>query len=1093
MSSPKKPFDKEIYGPVYRPEGSGKHGDRDGMVQEGDDLPEAGPGAFRATLGDYLSNLTKDAPHANYYKVEGGSKPAASHRDVSGSPKIYAAFKDGGAETGSGAESTFLDEAIAAGDGVEGAVKADDFVLTGRGTYKNPKVSAGILSMEEAGDGPAYEKGVGATRGTGHTLYSGIQRVVGDIKWYPGKGYTPDEVGKHDIQKRVSTILQNNRFHPTKSSPYILDGEFTSGKQGSLGSVQRTLGQYDPDSVALDARKLMDIGRKMMVAGTGHQASEVEDLAALIPNLNQLGIPFMNVPTSDLDASAVLSKIGHSGPAEQGQRSSILNPGGDGTKGVSVAENDAHIGRGALSTPGDSYGHLNSYYEPFTGAFPFGMAMVALGGLISLLVQAAVIVGIITLLTLIPSADPLGRNPENPLTLPKGRRQQLRSYAALVGPVMEWLGVPELESNKSLFDCVFRGIGTFYNVPNMTGLPGPMDLLDMLSACVEQGGFLAVMIRQGTRDLEQVINAAVPMGRGSATAIVGGVIAIIKNLGNSNAVKFLMICVRLGDLMTVGDSYQFAPYRMNPDLLPPSGTTRLAKSRTSKDDPTMIWSHSSLPSAFLLPKSFAVASATYGLGKGMGFSAVQKPKMAGRFASSENLNETTGRISAEYVKEIENKLETEYVPFYFQDLRTNEVVAFHAFLSGIKDDYSPNYNSMGGYGRMDKVQIYESTERSISFSFHVVATSPEDFDAMWYSINKLVTMVYPQWSGGTVMKSADDTKFVMPFSQIPAASPMIRLRIGDLIKSNYSRFNLARMFGLDHGDVADGSFHIAGNDLNAAFANFDPNDPSFMDYFLAHWTPPVDPADTTNGYQDGELVWVKTGTYQISEPDDGKPSKMVLSKWVEAEIVGKEWPGFMFIPFMTEPLAHPPPYKVKFSLDADKAAAGDIGEKEFYVSHRSVAMTGKQIIKDLPDMQPELPDKIEENDVSKWFLPAENAIVRSFEATAGRGLAGFITSLSFNHDDATWETRKLGSRAPMWMSVDIGFQPVHDLPPGLDAHGFNRAPLYNVGEIMTGLSGPDIHQTDVLDADDEMVSGWNEERSNLVKVEPKDSDANASD
>jgi len=1089
MSSPKNPFDKEIYGPTYRPEGSGQHG----TAQEGDDIPEKGPGASRVTLGDYLSNLTKTSPHANHYAVEAGSKPAASHRDVSGTPKIFAAFKDGGAETGSGAESTFLDEVLAAGEGIDGAVKADDFVLTGRSTYKNPKVNAGILSMEDAGSGPAYEKGVGATRGTGHTLFSGIQKVVGDVKWYPGKGYTPDQVGKHDIQKRVSTILQNNRFHPTKSSPYILDGEFTSGPQGSLGSVQRTLGQYDPASVALDARKLMDIGRKIMVAGTGHQASEVEDLAALIPNLNQLGIPFMNVPTSTLDASAVLKEIGGGAQAEQGERSQMLNPGGTGVEGVSVAEQVSHTGRGALSTPGDSYGHLNSYYEPFTGAFPFGMAMVALGGLLSLLVQAAVIVGIITLLTLIPSADPLGRNPENPLTLPKGRRQQLRSYAALVGPVMEWLGVPELESNKSLFDCVFRGIGTFYNVPNLTGLPSFGELADMLSACVEQGGFLAVIIRQGTRDLEQVVNAAVPMGRGSLTAIVGGVIAIIKNLGDSNAVKFLMICVRLGDLMTVGDTYQFAPYRMNPDLLPPSGTTRLAKSRTSKDDPTMIWSHSSLPSAFLLPKSFAVASATYGLGKGLGFSAVQHPRMAERFASSENLNETTGRISADYVKEIENKLETEYVPFYFQDLRTNEIVSFHAFLGGIKDDYSPNYNSMGGYGRMDKVQIYESTERSISFSFHVIATSPGDFDAMWYSINKLVSMVYPQWSGGTVMKSSDDIKFVMPFSQIPAASPMVRLRIGDLIKSNYSRFNLARIFGLGHGDVPDGSFHIAGNDLNAAFDNFDPNDPSFVTYFTDHGVPPTDPSDTTNGFLDGEIVDVQVGIYQIVDPDDGKPSKMMIGKTTKAEIVGKEWPGFMFIPFMTEPLAHPPPYKVKFTLDADKEAAGDIGEKEFYVSHRSVNMSIEQIIIDLPDMQPELPDKITENDVSKWFLPENNAIVRSFEATAGRGLAGFITSLSFNHDDATWETRKLGSRAPMWMTVDVGFQPIHDLPPGLDAEGFNRAPLYNVGAIMNGLSGPDMHDSNILDGDDEMVAGWTAERSNLIKVEPKDSDTNSSD
>ena len=38
------------------------------------------------------------------------------------------------------------------------------------------------------------------------------------------------------------------------------------------------------------------------------------------------------------------------------------------------------------------------------------------------------------------------------------------------------------------------------------------------------------------------------------------------------------------------------------------------------------------------------------------------------------------RISKEYVEYIENELELEYMPFYFQDLRTNEVIAFNASL-----------------------------------------------------------------------------------------------------------------------------------------------------------------------------------------------------------------------------------------------------------------------------------------------------------------------------------------------------------------------------------------------------------------------------
>lgn len=46
--------------------------------------------------------------------------------------------------------------------------------------------------------------------------------------------------------------------------------------------------------------------------------------------------------------------------------------------------------------------------------------------------------------------------------------------------------------------------------------------------------------------------------------------------------------------------------------------------------------------------------------------------------------------------------------------------------------------------------------------------------------------------------------------------------------------------------------------------------------------------------------------------------------------------------------------------------------------------------------------------------------------------------------------------------IKISFAPVHDIAPGIDANGFNRAPLYNVGDAMNGVAG---------DADDEIGAG----------------------
>lgn len=1087
MPNPKKPFDTELYGPTYRPEGTGKHGTRDGMVQEGDDIPEGGKGATRATLGDYLSNLTKGAPHANHYPIEPGTKEAASHRDVGGSPKLFAGYKDGGAPSGSGAEKTFLDDAIDAAKDVDGGVTADHFILTGKNTYKNPGIDGGTLTMAEAGGGDeVYEKGVGATRGTGHTLYSGIQKVIGNVKWYPGNAYAGDEVGSHEIQKRVSKILHNNRFHPTKGSPYVVDGEFSTGKRGTMGSVQRTLGAYDPLTAGMEIEDMMEIGRKIMIAGTGHGASTIEDVAALLPSFNQLGIPFLDVDSSDIQMAGIAKELGFDTLHDQASRSDMINMGGDSAQGVAANEGPTSGGRG-ISGPGSSYGHLNSYYEPFSGVLPMGMAMVALGGLLALLIQAAAILLIFTLLTLLPTADPLSRDPENPLTLPKGKRQYERHYSFIVGPVIRMLGIPEFETEAGLFACIMRGVGSFYNIPNLSGVPSLGELGALMVALIEQGGFVASIIRYATRDLEQVINVATGM-RKSFASVSAGVIGLIKALGDATSIKFLMLCAKLGDQLFVADSYQYAPYRQNPDVMAMNGTTRLAKSRKGQRELTLVWAHSTLPSAFLLPRSIRLASLTYGLGQGQGHSAlIASPGMSElpRVADFAQIDPATGKLKSDYVKEIEDQLETEYVPFYFQDLRTNEIIAFHAFLGGIKDDYSPNYSSMGGYGRMDKVQIYQSTERSISFSFHVVATSPEDFDAMWYSINKLVTLVYPQWSGGTVMK-ADDKKFVMPFSQIPATSPMIRLRIGDLIKSNYSRFNLARIFGIGHGDVADGAFHIAGDDKTADAEAQAEVAVSLSDYRKKIRTPPETHEDTTNGYQDGVLAQVNAGMYKVAEPDEGQPNRIILSKTTTVEVIKKEYPGAMIIPIIAPPPGWTPCYRVKLAKEADKTNAGDLGAKEFWVLHQKMYESLEQIMKDVPDIValPETADFT--TDVPKWFDPSTNAIVRSFESTAGRGLAGFITSLSFNHDDATWETRKLGSRAPMWMTVDINFEPIHDLPPGLDEEGFNRAPIYNVGDIMNGLIGPDIHGTQPNITDDALTTKFDEERSGLVMSEPKD-------
>lgn len=160
------------------------------------------------------------------------------------------------------------------------------------------------------------------------------------------------------------------------------------------------------------------------------------------------------------------------------------------------------------------------------------------------------------------------------------------------------------------------------------------------------------------------------------------------------------------------------------------------------------------------------------------------------------------RFDKETVTIIEKHLEAEYMPFYFHDIRTNEIISFHAFLDSITDNFNPEYTSTSGYGRIDDVKHYIKTTRNINLTFNVVAMNSRDYDEMWYKINKIVSLVYPQWSQGipSNAKKADGTKimpenFRFPFTQVPTASPLIRLRVGDVLKTNFSQSSFSRLHG----------------------------------------------------------------------------------------------------------------------------------------------------------------------------------------------------------------------------------------------------------------------------------------------------------
>lgn len=588
------------------------------------------------------------------------------------------------------------------------------------------------------------------------------------------------------------------------------------------------------------------------------------------------------------------------------------------------------------------------------------------------------------------------------------------------------------------------------------------------------------------------------------------------------------------------------------------------------------WSQDEVPSMFIMPANVLRASLklnnlVYGENpaRGMFGSKLIKNTYAG-VATDGSYN----RIPNEVVKILEDRLDGEYVPFYIQDLRTNEIISFHAFLTSLNDTFNTNYSSTMGYGRMDAVKNFEGTTRTVKIDFTLFATNREDFDTMWYKINKITTLFYPQWTPGTMVYSGN-SKFYQPFSQVMAGTPVVRLRVGDVIKSNYSRFNLARTFGIgDQGvdvgeidllksnpfvdekanDATSNNFirnsrgiqeqtikaflTLAGSPhdlIEAAIDNIDV-DSSLIKQTLKRagktsaiqlasnilvngFANPLSVAEILGQLRDpnmdrenlisvGNQITnaVSTASRKIDSPinplSSGYYSSGIANAFKKMLLKPNMNTGYYcdndgtkyFIPRrinvrIQEKKVFFDDAKIRYKVKViDTAAPTSLFGKELIVNHSDIfpepgamfnnSILGAVLIAGDPsgaidyvmnlasdyavssgvgNSAVDFLRTLYSSDESKFMLPEINPYVRAINTTKGRGLAGVLTGLGFNFlENFPWEV-DFNARAPIGVKLSFNLDVIHDIAPGLDHTGYNRAPLYNVGDIMRQISG-DVYE-----------------------------------
>ena len=677
-------------------------------------------------------------------------------------------------------------------------------------------------------------------------------------------------------------------------------------------------------------------------------------------------------------------------------------------------------------------------------------------------------------------------------------------------------------------------------------------------------------------------------------------------LSRSSAVGFMNVAATVGDLhlkATGGrpgvDAEEAVQGWMDIDSLPDGPGTRHIKSRSQNgmNSTSMAWRVGSMPSMYILPRNIVNATidlntTTVGTNpiKGMMGSDLIRKTYLDRFMGHDGEG-SISRIPNDVVERMENRLDAEYVPFYFHDIRTNEIIAFHAFIDTLTDTISPTYQGSTSYGRMDPVQIYSSTSRNLNVGFYVYATNKQDFDEMWFKINKLVTLLYPQWTkGAKVYDNVTKGNFTQPFSQIIGASPLVRLRVGDVIKSNYSKFNLARVFGIGDPDIkvvpedegikplaaarewsvdwtrkagVELFYGLYGTPLQ--YAGFIPQDnkiaasvtlaaKSVASEVLENGfvnpmgvrviasqlqDPDNDPAIGFNthlpsilnaynalrgagprlmGYTKNQVHYIKHSmAYPYTVQETGmkytvrRPLRMLIKNietvdeegWIayaashrtgrneakgsgvskgmtktiyEVQIIDPTAPEGLFLKTMY--ITHGdilPNYNMLFNMFIMPSFASPLALADIL----QVAVNEAAVQFGIPVSSFDIINPSNTN-ADRFMNEFNNPIVRSFNTTRGRGLAGFMDSVTFDWSPKTtpWET-DWNSRAPIGARISFNFKVVHDIPPGLDHSGFNRAPLYNVGDIMNHVAG------DVYD-DDGMASKRKFDLAGLQSNNPDD-------
>lgn len=836
-----------------------------------------------------------------------------------------------------------------------------------------------------------------------------------------------------EVQRYVSAVLKNNRFTVDRKIVTSDDVDATSKRYDPV-FIHPTLGEINEGRLAQVGTSLLLRASSEPGSRSGNPNSGAQEAQSLLPGPAQLGATKVDVQL--LRAKDVLDDL---------TQQSIPN--------------ESYVDVGSKS-----WGTLNNVQDPFSGLQAAGMIA------LSTAMTAAVVVvfeGIAALINVAGSRPSQTRDDKGRYLLGASSIDRNTNPNAISG-----LG--NLATSGNFVQNVFgirptlfpfaralkKGIEVFF------GFEG--GVVSGLVQSVNSPGYNVIVARAIVRSSTQII-ASIKNSFRSSNVVSGvrNVIGIAEEIRGSKLIAAMNIFAQLGDQAltqssdnivpgVVGEAQRTSTIDSTPDGTPGES---VSKSRKSSGRTKLSWANNTSPSLYILPTRLLGMTVATRLGGHQTGYGLQEEATRAKYKLLDVSDSSAARGRIPYtsftpdgldVRSIEQALEAEYVPFYFHDLRTNEIISFHAFIDTLNETYNPEYEKSKGFGRSDAVQVYKSTERNINVRFHVVSTSEDDFNDMWVKINKFITLVYPQYTQGRTV-STEGYEFIQPFSQMMAAGPLIRLRIGDLVRSNYSRFALARLFGagtketlrLDNQQI---DFNLREDTVKKKVQELKRTQQK-------NWNTSVDGISIetlgsnfplAGGVQKGYAPTMSIGAdmpfivVTINQFIDNNESVVISPQIIDAHDLVVHY-GF------SEAAARAKVKYLRNVYDNANAPLTRIVGGKYKIPSSALRVSPMLARTVMDDLSTTVTTQEALNALNAFMSPENNALVKSFESVKGKGLAGVISSLDIEWmDKTTWETTP-GSRAPKMFTVSFGFSPIHDIEPGISSDGYNRAPVYPVG------------------------------------------------